>query len=42
MRAFLFALLAVGIIAFGSDYLLNEYGGFSSAEQATGGSVRLN
>lgn len=40
MRALYLALLATAIITIGADYGL-QYVGFSAAEQASGGSVRL-
>jgi hypothetical protein len=40
MKAMLIAFVAIGVIAIGANQILDNVG-FSSAEQATGSSVRL-
>ncbi|WP_277621462.1 hypothetical protein [Oceaniglobus indicus] len=43
MKAFLLSLVALIVIAFGMNYGLNTYAGFSAAERTTvGHSVRLD
>jgi hypothetical protein len=41
MREIILAFAAMAVIAVGADYLLGEMG-FSSQDQTTGGSVRLD
>ncbi len=41
MKAMLLAFVAIGVIAFGASYILNERG-MSASEKATGNSVRLD
>lgn len=41
MKAMLFAFLSVGVIAFAANFYLNTTG-FTTKEQATGASVRLD
>lgn len=42
MREMFLAFAAMAVIAVGANYGLKEFAGFSSAQQTSGGSVRLD
>lgn len=41
MKAFLLALVAIAVVAFGANFILTELIGFGSAERTASDSVRL-